>query len=139
MIKRVFAAFIALLLVSCGQDRPSTAVADHDSIDLGEAVFAGSFEGRSDHITTGAVTIRKSDGAYYVVLENSFSLDGAPDPKLGFGANGAIAVETIFSPLEAKSGYQVYRLPASIDPAAYSELYVWCEQFSVPLGVATIG
>lgn len=100
--------------------------------------IAGTFKGASDHITTGTVTIEKHDGKYVVTLQDDFSLDGAPDPKLGFGNSGKYDGATTFHVLTKLNGKQVYELPASIDPTAYNEFYIWCEKFSVPLGVASI-
>ena len=101
-------------------------------------VIKGAFEGKSNHITTGDVQIIKaSDGSYKVILADNFSLDGAPDPKLAFGKNG-VDKSSIFAPLKHKTGKQEYSLPAGIDPTKYNEIYIWCEKFSVPLGVANL-
>ena len=72
-----------------------------------------------------------------VVLEPDFKFDGAPDPKLGFGKDGYLK-STQFSDLKSNRGTQTYDIPATIDPADYTELWVWCEKYSVPLGVATL-
>ena len=45
---------------------------------------------------------------------------------------------TQFSVLKSNSGEQIYDIPAALDPADYNEVWVWCEQYSVPLGVATL-
>ena len=73
-------------------------------------VSSGTFEGRSDHVVTGGVTVLNTDSGTIVVLESNFSLDGAPDPKLGFGKNGYVPA-TKFSVLESKTGLQAYRVP----------------------------
>ncbi len=99
--------------------------------------ITGTFEGRSDHEVRGTVTIEPAGDHYQVVLGEDFFLDGAPDPKLAFGQDG-IAEDTIFEPLKQNTGSQTYDLPASIDPTKYNEFYIWCEQFSVPLGLASI-
>ena len=102
-----------------------------------EIVFHGTFEGRTDHIVTGGVTVLETDAGTILVLESDFSLDNAPDPKLGFGNNG-YDPSTQFSRLESKTGAQIYVLPDDIDPEDYNEIWVWCEKFNVPLGVATM-
>lgn len=138
MIRTIIFSAFALGLVACGQEAAeSTSEAPVEAI-TGEVVASGVFEGASDHVTTGGVTIRKGADGYYVTLEEDFSLDGAPDPKLGFG-NPDYVVETQFSALKSKTGYQSYKLPDGFDPTGYRTIYVWCEQFSVPLGVATLG
>lgn len=104
----------------------------------GEIVASGSFSGLSDHVTSGRVTVRQTGDGYVVVLEEDFSLDGAPDPTLGFGDGEQFLTDTQFSDLRSNTGRQVYELPAELDPTQYAEIYVWCEQFSVPLGVAAL-
>ena len=100
-------------------------------------IKTGTFEGKSDHIAKGKVSVLQTESGYVVVLEPDFNLDGAPDPKLGFGKNGYDA-STLFSKLKSITGVQAYNLPASIDPNKYNELWLWCEEFNVPLGVAVL-
>ena len=101
-------------------------------------VAAGTFSGRSDHITTGQATITGTPGNYTLTLGADFTLDGAPDPIVGFGANGVYNAATKVGPLKAITGEQSYSLPANFDPANVEEVYIWCEKFSVPLGVASL-
>lgn len=113
------------------------------SVPLGVASFAAkpvataTFEGRSDHVVLGQASIVGTEGAYSLVLGADFDLDGAPDPVLGFGNNGAYDAATKIGALGEHKGAQTYALPADFDPATAGEVYVWCEKFSVPLGVAT--
>lgn len=101
-------------------------------------IASGQFEGRSDHVTRGQVQITQTPTGYEVTLSDDFYLDGAPDPVLGFGQNGEYITTSKFSALEKKRGGQTYTLPTGFTPANFSEIYVWCEKFSVPLGVATL-
>lgn len=103
-----------------------------------QTVATGQFEGRNKHITTGGVSIQKNGSGYTVILENDFSLDGAPAPTLGFAKRGKFDKATEFSVLKSNTGRQVYALPASIDPTQYDEFVVWCTDFSVSLGVAKL-
>ncbi|NEP09788.1 MAG: DM13 domain-containing protein [Symploca sp. SIO2C1] len=102
-----------------------------------EIIFNGTFEGRTDHIVTGGVTVLKTDSGTVVVLESDFSLDNAPDPKLGFGKDG-YDPSTKFSHLESHTGAQIYVISEDINPDEYNEIWVWCEKFNVPLGVAKV-
>ena len=101
---------------------------------------SGVFEGRSDHITTGGVSILKTESGYIAVLEADFDLDGAPAPTLGFGKSGkkGFVKKTEFTKLKSDKGLQVYSIPAKIDPADYDQFYVWCSDFDVALGVAAL-
>lgn len=105
------------------------------SISASDVIKTAEFEGRSDHITTGGVSILKTGGQTLLVLEAEFSLDGAPDPQIGFGKNGFDG-DTIISKLRDDKGAQVYVIPDSIDVSEFNEVYIWCEKFDVPLGVA---
>lgn len=145
MIRIFFASAIALGLIACGQQTGETIqsasepLAQSDKVVAEGAVVAtGEFEGASKHVTTGGVTIRQAADGFYVTLEDDFSLDGAPEPRLGFGDPDYV-VETQFSELKSKTGHQSYKLPEGFDPMAYQTIYVWCEKFEVPLGVATLG
>ncbi|MEP3276186.1 MAG: DM13 domain-containing protein [Stappiaceae bacterium] len=103
-----------------------------------KVVKAGTFEGRSDHVTTGGISIVKTGSGYVAVLEGDFSLDGAPAPTLGFGNDTKFDEKSEFTKLESKEGLQAYAIPANVDPNKFNEFYVWCADFSVPLGVASL-
>lgn len=136
------AAAIALAgLGACSQQAAEPAQAPaavSTELTAAAPIAVGAFEGRSDHITTGVAKIVGEPGQYTLVLAEDFELDGAPDPIVGFGNDGAFDLATSVGSLKNRTGAQTYALPASFDPAANSEVYIWCEQFSVPLGVATL-
>lgn len=99
---------------------------------------SGVFSGRSNHVTSGGVTLTKTGNSITLTLHGDFSLDGAPDPWIGFGANGRYIRSTQFTKLRRLKGKQVYRVPARIDISSVSEVYIWCHRFSSPLGVARL-
>ena len=99
----------------------------------------GSFHGASDHVTTGDFTISKqADGSHIITLEDNFSLDGAPDPSVGFGKDGKYSKATYLGNLKHLKGKQSFVIPASVDLSHFNEVYIWCAKFTVPLGVASI-
>jgi hypothetical protein len=102
-----------------------------------QVLASGAFSGKSGHAASGGVRIVKTGTGVSVVLDSDFKFDGAPDPKLGFGKNGYVKA-TQFSALKSNTGEQTYEIPAAIDPADYTEVWVWCEKYSAPLGVATL-
>lgn len=121
-------AFAALLVTSA-------QVSAHEH---GGKVKKGEFVGKSDHITTGTVKVKKVANGYVVKLAENFSLDGAPAPRVGFGKDGKYDESAQLGTLVSIKGKQVYVVPASVDVSKYNEVYIWCEQFSVPLGVAKL-
>ena len=103
-----------------------------------QTVGEGTFVGKSGHATSGGVTVNRTGQGYSVQLGADFNFDGAPDPKVGFGRGGAYDRASTLAPLASNSGAQSYTVPSSVDAEAYDEVYVWCEQYAVPLGVAKI-
>jgi hypothetical protein len=104
----------------------------------GSEIASGTFEGRSKHVTTGTVTIKREAGKIYAVLGSDFSLDGAPAPSLGFANGETFDVATEFANLASKTGAQTYEIPAHIDPGKYDHFVIWCSKFAVPLGTAAL-
>jgi hypothetical protein len=102
-----------------------------------ERIGQGAFKGESRHVASGTVSVFKSSSGTVVTLEKDFSFDGAPDPKFGFGRNG-YDPKAKFSELKSNKGKQVYEIPSSIDASKYNEVWIWCQQYNVPLGVAAI-
>ncbi len=100
-------------------------------------VSGGKLAGASGHQAGGTIAIVKDGGVTKLLLKADFSMQAAPDAKLGFGKDGYIK-GTIFSKLEKPQGAQEYVIPASVDLTKYNEVWVWCEKFNVPLGVAKL-
>lgn len=93
----------------------------------------GTFVGASNHITTGTAEIAGNQ----VNLLDDFTFDGAPDPKVALGKDG-YDKNTLMGLLKSNSGASSYEIPAGIDPSEYNEVWIWCERFNVPLGVAKL-
>ena len=115
----------------------SLLIFSHSSLSE-EVVFTGSFTGASGHETSGSVSIIKTAKGFSVVLNDDFDFDGAPDPRVGFGKNGEYDPDSELDDLKSNSGKQTYTISKYIKLKKYDEVYIWCEQFSVPLGVAKI-
>jgi len=48
------------------------------------------------------------------------------------------AKESLLEPLRRNSGQQDYVLKPGLDIADYNQVWIWCEQYSVPLGHAEL-
>lgn len=99
----------------------------------------GTFTGASGHVTTGSVEVVQTSAGWEIHLKDDFNFDGAPDPRVGFGNGGTFAAGTDFESLRENTGAQVYQVPAEINPEDFDTVFIWCRQFSVPLGSAPIG
>ncbi len=104
----------------------------------GKAKSKGHFEGRSNHVTSGSVKVVEKNDRTFVVLGNDFSLDGGPDPRVALGKDGKYDPDTKLGALLDLNGKQRYALPATLNVDNYNEVYIWCEQAGVPLGVASL-
>ncbi len=131
-MKNIFTKSLGLVAAAALTFAPLTASAD-------SAEPHGSFTGASNHVTTGGVKIVKTaDGGALVILDTDFSLDGGPDPRVGFGTDGTFAESTDLGELQNLTGLQIYVVPASVNVDDFNEVYIWCKEFSVPLGVADL-
>ncbi len=144
LLKLIGTAAIALTLAACGNAttentdvQTQTAAAQSVGTNI-QKVSQGTFSGRSDHITTGQVTLEKTANGYQLSFAGDFELDGAPDPIVAIGNGGKYLPANKIGKLKNRTGRQVYQLPASFKPGQFSQVYVWCEQFSVPLGIADL-
>ncbi len=122
-----------------------TAAASGAALTLASATTAlaggykkGSFEGRSNHVTSGSVKLVKNGDRYIVELGDNFSLDGGPDPRVALGKDGTYDPDTKLGALLNLTGSQSYAVPPTLDTSKYNEVYIWCEVAGVPLGVATL-
>ena len=135
-------AAIALSLTACGNTQTQeSSVTNYKApvvASSAQTVSKGNFSGRSDHITTGQVSLERTANGYQLRFAADFSLDGAPDPVVALGNGETYVAANKLDVLKNKTGAQVYQLPANFTPGQFSQVYVWCEKFSVPLGVADL-
>lgn len=135
----------AMVLGACTSSSQSTAPASAPAASAatfthaiqGRETAVGSFTGASKHVTTGHASVFRADGKWFISLASDFFHDGSPDPKIAFGNNG-FRQEAIISPLTSLTGAQVYEIPSTLDVGDYNEIWLWCEKFAVPLGVAPL-
>lgn len=97
----------------------------------------GEFTGASGHVTSGRAEVAVEGGKTVVHLLDDFNFDGAPDPKVALGHDGFDS-STLLGKLKSNSGKQSYEVPAGIDASKMNEVWIWCEKFNVPLGVAKL-
>lgn len=114
---------------------PSLVKAE-DILSGGQLINSASFTGQGGHTVSGEVQIIKKGEIHYLVLQDNFKFDGAPDPKIGFSKNDEFSEDTLFSGLNLDEGKQIYRLPFDFNPANYDEVTIWCDKFNAFLAEA---
>lgn len=111
------------------------------------SVFAasrkGTLSGRKGYTAAGTVKVKKEGGKTQVILKDNYVFDpenkNPPDIKIGFGNGEKYAKGSkIHKKLTVKKGAATFDVPAGIDTDKYSELYVYCEKFTVILAVARL-
>ena len=104
-----------------------------------DIVVQGTFVGASGHDTSGTAQLVKLDsGSYVIRFGKDFKHDGtAPDATVGLGKSGYDKT-TDLGKLRENNGAQDYALPAGFDPKGYNQIYVWCTEYAVSLGVAEV-
>lgn len=102
----------------------------------------GKLSGRSGYKVSGTVSVKRENGTTKVIFDNDYLFDPSknpPDIKIGFGNGGKYAKGSkIHNKLTVKKGAATFVVPAGIDTDKYSELYIYCEQFTVILAAAKL-
>ena len=108
----------------------------------GSGARTGSLSGRKGYNVSGSVQVKKVGGKTTVVLGDDYLFDpnkNPPDIKIGFGSGETYAKGSkIHDRLTVKKGAATFDVPAGIDTDQYDELYIYCEKFTVILGVAPL-
>ena len=94
-----------------------------------------AFAKKNDYAVTGRAELVKEGNGYVVNLLDDFSFAKAPDPKIALGRNG-YDKKTLMGLLKSTKGGSSYKVPAGINAEEYNEVWIWCEQYNVPLAVA---
>ncbi|AVH57548.1 MULTISPECIES: DM13 domain-containing protein [Streptomyces] len=102
-----------------------------------------------EHATSGGVRLlRLADGSHVLRLENLDTSNG-PDLRVWLtdapvrqGQAGWHVFDdgeyVSLGRLKGNKGDQNYRLPAGVDPAAFTSVSIWCDRFNVSFGAAEL-
>lgn len=112
-------------------------------VQLAQASAGAPFVGTAAHPTDGSAQIVEVDGQYYLELDEAFRSDDGPDL---FVVLHTQAVPESYGPddfvnlgrLQSIEGAQRYAIPAGVDIAALKSAVIWCQQFNVTFGYATL-
>lgn len=89
------------------------------------ASASGTFEARA-HPGSGTVVVLTDGSQSFVRFEEDFSTDNGPDLFVTVTVGDE---EVVLAPLKGNVGAQNYELPPEVDPAAISQVAVWCRRF----------
>ena len=138
--KFLLTGVIAMGLSACSQDDKAEGnAAESAAVEVaGETISSGTFTGRSEHVMSGGASIVKTATGYSLVLAEDFSLDGGPAPVVSLVNDETYVAANKIAALKNITGSQAYPLPADFSPEAFSQVMVYCEKASAPLGIAPL-
>ena len=103
----------------------------------------GSFV-NADKSASGTAKIINKDGKRYVKLASDFTTVSGPALKVILhnsdvvGSNIPESSYISVGILQETSGEQLYEIPANVDLSDYKSVAIWCEEFNVTFGYATL-
>jgi len=112
---------------------------------VGAPVFAGMFpmswegvlHGSGTHHASGQVVLR--DGPFGALLAlKQLEIDQVPDGRVILTRGGDRRLGIELGRLEQFRGETRFKVPGEIDPALFDSVVIWCEQFQVEIGRATL-
>jgi len=123
-------------------ERP-TSVAIANAAATKQQTRSGSFVDSDGHATSGGARIVEENGRRYLELDASFRSDSGPDLFVLLHSD---AVPGSYSPddyvnlgrIQSFSGAQRYAIPAGVDLSQLQSAVIWCQQFNVTFGYATL-
>ena len=109
------------------------------------AIASGSFVTvEQDHPTEGGARIVEEDGKRYLEIDESFTTAEGPDVQVVMYKDSDVPVNLeeenylTIAPLQSFSGTQRYELPEELSLDEYQAVAVWCREFNVTFGYASL-
>ncbi len=99
-------------------------------------LLQGTFAGAGRYSVKGTTKIYEKAGVQTIVFEN-FTADGGPDLRI-YLAEEVSASNFVEVAKLTTSGNFFLTIPAGYDPVKHRTALIWCKQFNVPFGSATI-
>jgi len=100
-------------------------------------LYSGNFV-NAVHPTSGTVKVIKDAADKRFLLFENFKTDGGPDLRVWLSPNTSANPFQEIGFLKATNGNFAYELPSSFDPVANNKVLIWCKQFGVLFGSASL-
>lgn len=97
-----------------------------------------------NHPTAGIAQIVEEGGQRYLEFSSDFTTAEGPDVEVILYRGDQVPVNLAegsyisIAPLQSFDGAQRYAIPGNVDLAEFGAVGIWCEQFNVTFGYATI-
>lgn len=132
---------LIVLFSACtkSQDETPAIPPANDSFTPANATLlkSGNFIGSTNHTVNGSVKLYELQGKKYIYFENFTSTNG-PDLKVYIATTINANQFVNIGNLKGVTGSQAYLINNPPDFAQYNKVLIWCQQFSVLFGSATL-
>lgn len=98
--------------------------------------MSGMLKGAGDHRATGTVSIVKDASGNPTLLLTDITVDKVPDGRVYLAKDADYTKGVEIGKLTKFSGTVQYAIPATVNPADYNSVVIWCQKFSVEIGHA---
>lgn len=122
---------------------PAPAVAEN--IAQNNLLASGSFlTVEQDHPTEGTARIINENGKRYLEFDGAFTTAQGPDVNVILHRNNSIPVNVkegeyiTLAALQSFEGSQRYLLPDDLDIGEFKSVGIWCREFNVTFGYASL-
>ena len=85
----------------------------------------------AEHPASGTILIENG-----VIKLQDVQISEAPDGRVVLAKDLDESTGVKIAPLKSFTGSHEYPIPEGVDPADYNSVVIWCDQFSVPIGLA---
>jgi DNA-binding beta-propeller fold protein YncE len=133
---RIFLILSVVLFATACKKSSTDAVNDVFDPNTATLVASGSFQSNA-HPVSGTAKIYTSPSGNKLYLQN-FSTDNGPDLKVYLSKDISANDFLDLGKIKSTNGNQLYDLPAIPNLNTYKYVLIWCKQFSVLFGNATM-
>ncbi|MEM8808755.1 MAG: DM13 domain-containing protein [Cyanobacteria bacterium P01_G01_bin.38] len=149
----IFASLSAVILsgtlipfATAREVAPLTVPASQSLVAQAPQLASGSFVTVDQaHATTGTARIVEENGQRYLEFDAAFDTARGPDVQVVLYTGDTVPVSiaeadyTTVADLQSFEGAQRYALPESVNLAEYGAIAIWCAEFNVTFGYASLG
>ncbi len=138
----IFTLIIGFFAFSCKkkEDAGPTQTVNQGTTSSSETLKKGTFTGY-DHGLSGKCFILK-DGTSRILRLTEFNMTPAPDADVFLSKSASYSAGSVVKVSDLTSGYSNsslnFTIPSNVDYTEYPYVIIWCTQYSVNFGVATL-
>ncbi len=107
-------------------------------ISVNGASRSGTFGGLNGYSVSGTVVLSNTDDGGVIAFNDDFRSQSGPGLVIILSPTNSISGGINLGSLKSNQGAQEYPLPEGTDPSTFTHVFVHCEPFGLPFGVAQL-